>query len=89
MASLASNVTNLFTWPAILVQLSVIVFSLFVWRRYLSPLADVRGPLVASFSRWWHIRHIYVGDQNLQLVALHDKHGIFGPRTATVCLGLD
>jgi hypothetical protein len=89
MDSLASNVTGLFTWPAMLVQLSVMVFSLFVWWRYLSPLADVPGPFAASFSRWWHIRHIYIGDQNLQLVALHDKHGISGPRTETVFLGLD
>jgi hypothetical protein len=77
MDSLALSGTALFTWPAILVQLVVIAFSLFVWRSYLSPLADIPGPFVASFSRLWHIRHIWIGDQNLQLQALHEKHGHF------------
>jgi hypothetical protein len=63
------------TWPAIAVHLLVAVLSLVVWRRYLSPLADIPGPFVASFSRWWHIRRILIGDQNLQLVQLHDKYG--------------
>jgi hypothetical protein len=65
----------LLTWPAIAVQLLLAAISLFVWRRYLSPLADIPGPFVASFSRWWHIHHILIGDQNLQLVQLHEKHG--------------
>lgn len=55
MVSLPLHDTGLFTWPAMLVQLSIIAFSLFVWRRYLSPLANIPGPFVASFSRWWHI----------------------------------
>lgn len=77
MFPLLLNVSALFSWRAILVQLLVAAFSLFVWRRYLSPLANIPGPFVASFSRWWHIRRIYIGDQNLQLVALHEKHGHF------------
>ncbi|KAK4247263.1 cytochrome P450 [Corynascus novoguineensis] len=67
----------LLTWPAIAVQLLVAVLTLLAWRRYLSPLANVPGPFAASFSRWWHIRHILIGDQNLQLVKLHEKHGHF------------
>lgn len=77
MDSLPLTGNALFTWKAIAVQLLVAAFSLFIWRRYLSPLASIPGPFVASFSRWWHIRHIYIGDQNLQLVALHEKHGIY------------
>lgn len=65
----------LFTWPAIAVQLLIAILSLLVWRRYLSPLADIPGPFVASFTRWWHIRRILIGDQNLELVRLHEKHG--------------
>ncbi|KAK3310492.1 cytochrome P450 [Chaetomium strumarium] len=64
----------LLAWPAIVVQLLLAAIGLFVWRRYLSPLADIPGPFVASFSRWWHIRHILIGDQNRQLVQLHEKH---------------
>lgn len=75
MEALSLNSSALFTWRAILAQLLVAVLSLLVWRRYLSPLADIPGPAVASLSRWWHIRRIFVGDQNLQLFALHQKHG--------------
>lgn len=77
MDSLPLSGSGIFTWRAILVQLLVAAFSFFVWRRYLSPLADIPGPFVASFSRWWHIRRIFIGDQNLQLVALHEKHGMY------------
>ncbi|KAK4239922.1 hypothetical protein C8A03DRAFT_32030 [Achaetomium macrosporum] len=69
--------TLLLTWPAIAVQLLVAALGLFVWRRYLSPLADIPGPFVASFSRWWHIRGILIGDQNLQLIQLHEQHSPF------------
>ncbi|KAK3906033.1 cytochrome P450 [Staphylotrichum tortipilum] len=69
--------TLLFTWPAVAVQILIATFSICVWRRYLSPLADIPGPFVASFSRWWHVRRILIGDQNVQLVQLHAKHGHF------------
>lgn len=75
MGMFLSNDTNLFTWPAIVLQLVIGVLTLCVWRRYLSPLASVPGPFAASFTRFWHLRHIFIGDQNLQLVNLHEKHG--------------
>ena len=71
------TVSSLLTWRAILIQVFIAAFSIAVWRRYLSPLADIPGPFVASFTRWWHIRRIYIGDQNLQLVAMHEKYGHF------------
>ncbi|KAL2150091.1 hypothetical protein VTH82DRAFT_7767 [Thermothelomyces myriococcoides] len=67
----------LLSWPAVAVQLLVATFSILAWRLYLSPLANIPGPFLASFSRLWHIRHILLGDQNLQLVRLHEKHGHF------------
>lgn len=76
MDSFSLNDSGLFTWRAILAQVLVAALSLFVWRRFLSPLADIPGPFLASFSRWWHIRRIFIGDQNLQLIALHEKHGM-------------
>lgn len=72
------------TWPAIAAQLLIAALSLLVWRRYLSPLADIPGPFVASFSRWWHIDRILIGDQNLQLVQLHEKHGTSHSLTNTI-----
>lgn len=53
----------------------VAVFNLCVWRRALSPLYDIPGPFAASFTRLWHIRRILKGDQNLELIRQHDKHG--------------
>jgi len=82
MDSLYLNVALLLSWRVISIQVSVAGFSIFVRRRYLSPLADIPGPFVASFTRWWHIRRIYVGDQNLQLVALHEKARSLRPHCA-------
>lgn len=66
---------GLFSWPTILLQIVIVVFSLCVWSRYFSPLADIPGPFAASFTRLWHLRRIWIGDQNLQVVSLHEKHG--------------
>ena len=51
------------------------VLTLFVWRRYLSAISDIPGPFLASLSRIWHIHRILKGDQNLELIRLHDVHG--------------
>jgi hypothetical protein len=55
--------------------LAVGLFTVLVYRRYLNPVADIQGPFVATFTRLWHMYHILVGDQNLQLIALHEKLG--------------
>ncbi|KAL1961169.1 hypothetical protein VTO42DRAFT_3114 [Malbranchea cinnamomea] len=47
------------------------------WRRYLSPIRDIPGPFWASLTRLWHVRRILKGDQNLELIRLHEKHGHF------------
>lgn len=48
-----------------------------LWRRFFSPLKTIPGPPLASLSRFWHLYHIIKGDQNLQLVNLHDKYDHF------------
>lgn len=65
--------------PTSLLALAVIaVFSICVWRRYfVSSLREIPGPFVASFTRLWHMHHIVKGDQNLELIRLHDQHGHF------------
>ncbi|KAF4974568.1 hypothetical protein FZEAL_8540 [Fusarium zealandicum] len=61
-----------------LVALGVVgLLTLLVWRRYLSPISDIPGPFVASFTRIWHTNRILKGDQNLELIRLHEKHGHF------------
>ncbi|KAH8898076.1 cytochrome P450 [Thozetella sp. PMI_491] len=67
----------LLSWPGLAVQAFAAIVALFVWRRYFSQLSDIPGPWLASFSRFWHVRHIWIGDQNTQLVRLHEKHGYF------------
>ncbi|KAF7535376.1 hypothetical protein G7054_g5423 [Neopestalotiopsis clavispora] len=69
--------TPLLSWPAILVQVVIILISIAVYRRYLSPLSDIPGPFWASITRLWQVVHIFRGDQNLQSIALHDKYGHF------------
>ncbi|KAK8071296.1 hypothetical protein PG997_011499 [Apiospora hydei] len=49
---------------------------LITWRRYLSPISHIPGPLTASFTRLWHMYHILTGDQNTELIRLHKKYGI-------------
>ncbi|OAX83728.1 hypothetical protein ACJ72_01908 [Emergomyces africanus] len=57
--------------------LLVAVLTICIWRRYFSPISDIPGPFSASFTRLWHIRRILKGDQNLELIRLHNEHGHF------------
>ncbi|KAK1753120.1 benzoate 4-monooxygenase cytochrome P450 [Echria macrotheca] len=65
------------TTPQFAGLVAVAVLTLCVWRRYFSPISDIPGPFAASFTRIWHILRILKGDQNLELIRLHDKHGHF------------
>ncbi|KAK4227121.1 benzoate 4-monooxygenase cytochrome P450 [Podospora fimiseda] len=56
---------------------TIALLTLFTWRRYFSPISNIPGPFAASFTRLWHIQRILKGDQNLELIRLHDKHGHF------------
>ncbi|KAI1079336.1 cytochrome P450 [Whalleya microplaca] len=69
--------SDAFSWPLIATQISLLLISLILWRRYCSPLSNIPGPVLASFTRLWHFHRIFVGDQNLQLIRLHDEHGHF------------
>lgn len=57
--------------------LTIVLLLMAVRRRYLSPLSQIPGPFLASFSRLWHLRQILNGDQNLALIRAHDKYGHF------------
>lgn len=75
-AALPAMVGTLASWPALAAQLVLLAASVLVWRYFLSPLRDVPGPFLAKLTRLWHIHRILKGDQNLALVALHDKYGM-------------
>lgn len=79
-SEVTSNMTGLFALLGLsLSQLASLVgtllLTLLFWRRYCSPISDIPGPFTASFTRIWHVLHILKGDQNLELIRLHDKHG--------------
>jgi hypothetical protein len=45
-----------------------------VYSRTLHPLAKVPGPLWPSLSRTWLMYRMYLGDYQLEQVALHEKY---------------
>ncbi|KAL3481341.1 cytochrome P450 [Aspergillus californicus] len=61
------------------VALSIVAYVIcfLLWRRYQSPLRDIPGPFLASFTRLWHIIRIFAGDINLRCISEHEKHGPF------------
>lgn len=65
-----------FTWPYICAQALAGFITVIVWRKYFSTISDVPGPFLASFTRLWHLIRIFIGDQNLRMIELHDKHGV-------------
>lgn len=55
----------------------VFLASVAVHRRWLANIYDIPGPFWASITRFWHVYHIFRGDQNVQIIALHERHGHF------------
>jgi hypothetical protein len=64
-------------WLLIAPIASISLLSLLIWRRYFSVISDIPGPFAASFTRLWHMHRILKGDQNLELIRLHEQHGRF------------
>ena len=75
LSTMGLNELSGLTWLQLAGLLIVALLTLCVYRRYLSPISDVPGPALASVTRLWHIRNIIKGDQNLELIRLHDQHG--------------
>lgn len=53
----------------------VLVILYVVYYRVFSPLARIPGPVEASLSRLWLVKHTWKGDMHRQMLALHAKHG--------------
>lgn len=68
-----------FTWTHVCAQALTGVIAVIVWRKCFSTISDVPGPFLASFTRLWHLVRIFIGDQNLRMIELHDKHGLYDP----------
>lgn len=69
------------SWASVVAHLGLllaaVVFLVSVRRRYLSPISQIPGPFLASFSRLWHLGQIWSGKQNLKLIEQHDRYGEF------------
>lgn len=48
-----------------------------LWRRYVSDIADIPGPVLASVSRLWNLWRLVRGDIDQRCIALHERHGIY------------
>lgn len=46
-----------------------------IWYRYMSPISNIPGPFLASFSRLWLIQTLRRGKAASELADLHEKHG--------------
>ena len=55
----------------------VTILTLFIKRRYFSPLSDIPGPFFASFTRLWQVMTMIEGNSLLVFYDLHQKYGPF------------
>jgi hypothetical protein len=62
-------------WPAVLTAATLAIVAILLRRTVFSPISSVPGPFLASVTRFWHVRRILAGDQNVQISKLHEKHG--------------
>ena len=54
-----------------------VVLAVVIKRRYFSPLSDIPGPFLASFTRLWQAATMVKGDSLVVFYNLHQKHGPF------------
>jgi len=54
-----------------------VVLAVVIKRRYFSPLSDIPGPFLASFTRLWQAATMVNGDSLVVFYNLHQKHGPF------------
>ena len=68
-------------WETDMIYLFVIaslvgVVVLGLWRRYVSDIADIPGPVLASVSRVWNLWRLVKGDIDQHCISLHERHGM-------------
>ncbi|KAF9890363.1 hypothetical protein FE257_006030 [Aspergillus nanangensis] len=61
-------------WPFVL---AIVILGVMIRRRYLSPISNIPGPFLGSFSSFWKIQQILNGHTEEQMLALHREHGDF------------
>jgi hypothetical protein len=75
--------------PSFLIGLvGVTILTVLIKRRYFSPLSDIPGPFLASFTRLWQIVTLVQGDSVNVFYDLHQKYGPFvrvAPNEVSIC----
>lgn len=61
---------------AIVASTTLLLFCVAVRRRYFSPISNIPGPWLASFSVLWEVYEVIVGHIEVSVIALHRKHGM-------------
>lgn len=62
--------------PILVCTFAVVLATLYVlYYRVFSPLASIPGPVEASLSRLWLVKHTWKGDMHREMLKLHAKHG--------------
>lgn len=69
-------------WALVLVGLLIVRAIL---RRYWTPIRDIPGPFLASFSKLWQVYQLWKGHIEEELIQLHKKHGTI-PRVCIFAL---
>jgi hypothetical protein len=80
MGLLERHQLQLASWPTAYVLISFFVpvflfLAYAIYLRFLSPLSSIPGPLLASLSRLWLLKHSWDGDMHRTMIKLHAKHG--------------
>jgi hypothetical protein len=79
LATSGSSEALSFSVSRILSSLAGLIFAWFlascIWYRYASPISDIPGPFLASFSRLWLIQALRRGRAPRELADLHEKYG--------------
>lgn len=57
------------------IGLALLLLVVIIRRRYFSPVSDIPGPFVASFSLLWQFYHVIDGHTEKATIELHRKYG--------------
>lgn len=75
------------SWSFMAVLFVTIYITSCVKYRYFSPISDIPGPFLASFSQLWRIMAMLRGDEIEEFYDLHQKYGPFvriGPNEVSI-----
>ncbi|KAL4875796.1 cytochrome P450 [Aspergillus karnatakaensis] len=71
---LLSPLVDVRLWPLIFAAIVIVGAAK---RKYLTPIRDIPGPFLASFSSLWQVYQLWRGHTEEEVIKLHKKHGHF------------